>query len=83
MEEAEALCTKMAIAQYGLGDYKESLILANKAVNMFMQLSSICQFTGYVEIRPSDERMAWQKEEVSKLFNSLTNLNKKLKNNEI
>ena len=46
-----------------------------KAVDMFSQLSSICQFTGYVEIRPSEERMAWQKEEVSKLFNSLTNLN--------
>ena len=35
------LCTKMAISQYGLGDYQESLILANKAVNMFMKVRKI------------------------------------------
>lgn len=51
----------------------------DNAIDMFKQLSTLCQFIGYVEIRPTEERLMWQKEESSKLFQALCYLDKKIK----
>ena len=50
-----------------------------RAIEAFRELSRLCQLIGYVEIRPSDERMAWDKEDVSKLYKSLCILDKKVR----
>jgi len=45
------------------------------AVHQFKELGSISQLVGYVEIRPHEDRMAWEKEGfVSKLYTQLSGL---------
>lgn len=51
----------------------------DKAVAMFKELSLLSQLVGYVEIRPTEERMAWDKETNSKLYLQLSSLNSSLK----
>lgn len=50
------------------------------AVTAYKKIAELCQLVGYVEIRPSEDRAAWEKDGyVSKLFTSLSQLDKRLK----
>jgi sporulation protein YhbH len=51
----------------------------DKAISTFKELSLLSQLIGYVEIRPTEERMAWDKETNSKLYLQLSNLDSSLK----